>query len=260
MSNIEDEVKISLWRRGYLVMESSPIERVIFPKEDIFFEDYYQKLFHYRFRRLLSDILQIKSEEKIDLNLLLTRWKWEEIEEFWNFLLKCDIISCKDGIYFFNYPFVDNFGETLEWFIAELLKREFLIPVMWGIKLKEVKGGGDFDILGLLEGKFMYIECKTSPPNNVRLRDLWEFLRRREVLKPKVTIFFIDTTLKVERNIIDNISSLFSRRFSFKEELKVEKLKEGIYSLNNSLYIMQSKGDLVRNFQIIFRNFLDGSD
>jgi hypothetical protein len=149
-------------------------------------------------------------------------------------------------------------GETLEWFISEILKKEFYMPTIWGVKIKEIKGGGDFDILSILENNLLYVECKSSPPNNIRLREIWEFLRRREVLKPKITIFFIDTTLKIERNIIENIYSLLKKRFMKSKEINIFTLKEGVYTFDDGIYIMQSKGDIIRNFQMIFRHFLDG--
>ncbi len=255
--NSLEEVRTYLWRRGYHICECCPYERVVLPLQVSLREEYFSFLGHYRFRRLLSDIIHSHNNGLIDLKKLFSRWNLEEIGEYWNLLLKTEIVKCIDKYYYFSYPSIDNFGETIEWYISELLIKEFKIPSLWGIKIKEIRGGGDFDILGILEDKLIYIECKTSPPNNVRLRELWEFLRRREELKPKITIFFIDTTLKIERNIINNMKSLLDKRFSKELEKNILKLKEGVYSFDKKLYIMQSKGDLIRNLQIIFRDFLD---
>ncbi len=254
-----EEVRRALWRRGYEIIEECPIERVIVPKGGEFLDEYYQRLFNYRFRRFLGDLLLFRKDDYIDCETLFSRWKKDEVEEQWNFLLKAHIIeSLKEDQYLFSYFYLDNFGETLEWFISEIFKREFYMPTIWGIKIKEIKGGGDFDILSILENNLLYVECKTSPPNNIRLREIWEFLRRREVLKPKITIFFIDTTLKIERNIIENICSLLERRFMKSKKINVFSLKDGVYAFDNGIYIMQSKGDIIKNFQVVFRHFLDG--
>lgn len=252
------ELKVYLWRRGFQISEYCPYERVILPKERSLIEEYFDFLSHYRFRRLLSDLIHSHNNGLIDLEKLSLRWVLEEVQEYWDFLIRSRIIEKINFDYYFSYPSLDNFGETLEWYVSELLIKEFEVPSLWGIKIKEIKGGGDFDILAILEGNLMYVECKTSPPNNIRLKEMWEFLRRREELGPKITLLFIDTTLKIERNIIDNIKLLLDKRFSKNMENIMFKLKEGIYSFNKSLYIMQSKGDLVRNLQIIFKDFLNG--
>jgi hypothetical protein len=253
-----EEVRRALWRRGYEIIEECPIERVILPREKEFLDEYYQKLFNYRFRRFLGDLLLFKKDNYIDCETLFSRWKKDEVEEHWNFLSKTHIIENFEDQYLFYYYHLDNLGETLEWFISEILKKEFYMPTIWGVKIKEIKGGGDFDILSILENNLLYVECKSSPPNNIRLREIWEFLRRREVLKPKITIFFIDTTLKIERNIIENIYSLLKKRFMKSKEINIFTLKEGVYTFDDGIYIMQSKGDIIRNFQMIFRHFLDG--
>ncbi|PMQ01872.1 MAG: hypothetical protein CBR30_04190 [Dictyoglomus sp. NZ13-RE01] len=243
--------------RGYSITESCSLERVILPriKNNEVLEKYYDLLFHYRFRRLLSDIIQVRNQNEINLDLLLTRWSWDEISDYFELLVDWGILQKDENKYYFMYG-VDNFGETLEWFISRILRKEFLLPSFWGVKLLDIFGGGDFDVLSLLENYLVYIECKTSPPNNVRLRDLWEFLRRREVLGSNLTIFLIDTTLKVERNIIENLKDLLDKRFAKDKNNIPVKEKEGIYSFNNDLFILQAKGDFVNNFQYIFRNFL----
>lgn len=253
-----EEIKIFFWRRGYQIDECCQKDRIVLPKNTALESDYFSFLSHYRFRRLLSDVVHSQDNGKILLDRLLSRWKLEEIKEYWDFLIKSEIINSIGNDYYFSYPYIDNFGETLEWYISELLRKEFKMPTIWGVKIRELKGGGDFDVLSILEGSLLYIECKTSPPNNVRLREMWEFLRRREELKPKITIFFIDTTLKIERNIIENIKYLLDRRFAKSKSNISLKLKEGIYAFDKSLYIMQSKGDLIKNFQIVFRNFFNG--
>ncbi|MGB9857591.1 MAG: hypothetical protein ACPLKX_05535 [Dictyoglomaceae bacterium] len=260
LKELEDfRLERSLKLRGYTLTESCSLERVILPKKEFkeIEERYYQFLFHYRFRRLLSDIIQVKNSGFVNLDLLLTKWKWEEISEYFDFLILSGILEKKEDKFYFPYINLDNFGETLEWFIAQILKKEFSIPAMWGVKLLDISGGGDFDVLGLIENYLLYIECKTSPPNNVRLRDLWEFLRRREALGSHLTIFLIDTTLKVERNIIDNIKMLLDRRFSPNRNNEVIKEKEGIYFFPPNLFILQGKGDFIVNFQYIFRKFLE---
>jgi hypothetical protein len=42
------------------------------------------------------------------------------------------------------------------------------------------------------------------------------------------------------------------------KEINIFTLKEGVYTFDDGIYIMQSKGDIIRNFQMIFRHFLDG--
>ncbi|MGB9810629.1 MAG: hypothetical protein ACPLSN_02655 [Dictyoglomus turgidum] len=253
-----EEIKLFFWRRGYQIDECCQKERIILPKDLSLEGDYFNFLSHYRFRRLLSDIIHSQDNGRVNLEKLFSRWNLEEIREYWEFLVKSGILPLVNENYYFSYPYIDNFGETLEWYISGLLVKEFKMPTVWGVKIRELKGGGDFDVLSILEGYLLYIECKTSPPNNVRLREIWEFLRRREELKPKITILFIDTTLKIERNITENVKYLLDKRFAKDKNNVLLKLKEGIYAFDKSLYIMQSKGEMVKNFQLVFRDFLNG--
>lgn len=140
------QLERALKLRGYSITDSCSLDRVILPKNKDVFERYYNYLFSYRFRRFLSDIIQIKNYGFFDINLLLTRWDKKEIFEYLDFLLISGIVEEKDNKFYFYYKTLDNFGETLEWFIAQVLKREFYLPVLWGVKLLDISGGGDLDL------------------------------------------------------------------------------------------------------------------
>jgi len=54
------------------------------------------------------------------------------------------------------------------------------------------------------------------------------------------------------------VKYLLDKRFAKDKNNVLLKLKEGIYAFDKSLYIMQSKGEMVKNFQLVFRDFLNG--
>ena len=90
---------------------------------------------------------------------------------------------------------VDNFGPTLEWYTAHLLSTEFEAVSCWAVKIQDVYGGGDFDVLAWLDSvsALVYIECKSARPSEVDESELRSFLQRCQELAPEVAILLVDT-------------------------------------------------------------------
>jgi hypothetical protein len=156
-------------------------------------------------------------------------------------------------------PAIHTFGETLEWFVAQVFMREFLAPAAWGVHIREIRYGGDFDVLVVLDGRLGYIECKGSPPYNVPASVLAQFLQRTRQLGPDFTVFLIDTTLRIERNIIANLASLLkSPRGTARG---IARLSDGIYEAGGSpaLFIVTSRRSLVANLSRCLRRLHTGS-
>src|SRR4030066_287390 len=62
---------------------------------------------------------------------------------------------------------IKSFGETLEWFLSKVFKVEFAAEAIWGIRFKRPRVGGDYDLIAKVEGKILYMEIKSSPPNQI---------------------------------------------------------------------------------------------
>jgi len=95
---------------------------------------------------------------------------------------------------------VDNFGPTLEWYVALMLREEFDVTACWSVQLEEIYGGGDFDVLGWLDSfsALVYIECKSARPSEVDESELRSFLQRCQELAPEIAILLVDTDSDIQ--------------------------------------------------------------
>jgi hypothetical protein len=90
---------------------------------------------------------------------------------------------------------VDDFGPTLECYVAEVCKRELDgAYAEWGVKISSETTGGDYDVLAWLERLpgLVYIECKSGRPRNVDESQVENFLLRWKTLRPELAILLID--------------------------------------------------------------------
>jgi hypothetical protein len=106
----------------------------------------------------------------------------------------------------------DSFGDTLEWYVAEVLRREFSIPALWGVTLEGTRHGGDFDVLALPAGRLAYLEVKSAPPKHVEAQEVSAFLDRVEDLGPDLALFLEDTTLRMADKIVPLFEAALASR------------------------------------------------
>src|SRR5439155_13910925 len=99
-------------------------------------------------------------------------------------------------------PEARSFGETLEWYVAQLFSRAFGCMAVWGVRAILSDNGGDFDVLALVEGRLVCVEVKSSPPKHINAETIVNFLRRVEDLGPALSIFLEDTHLRLEDKIV----------------------------------------------------------
>lgn len=150
-----------------------------------------------------------------------------------------------------------SLGPTLEWFMAELLRREFSCPALYGLRCKGTRFGGDFDVVSALESRFIYMEVKSSPPKNIEGDEVREFFGRLEDLRPHLAFFFVDTELRLK----DKIVPLFEAernaagRPDPDDAGGAEKIGDEIFFLKPALYLFGSKRSIPANLEVCFRHF-----
>jgi hypothetical protein len=264
VDRITPGVEETLRRRGIIISGQASLDGVVLPshKDEKTVQQFYTTLKSYYFRRLLAEVIEKKGVTDDIFREIRDKWGWRAIEKYFNRLLAWDIISgspCTSeaestgSLYAFTRPDINNFGETLEWFIAQTFIREFSCPALHAVRLEDSVNGGDFDVLVRVEWSLGYVECKSSPPYNVRLDEQREFLRRIEALRPDFAILLIDTTLDIGRNILDNLRHLLGKG----EE--IEPLGGGVHRARAPLYIMSSRRGLIQNIARCLRDFMSGS-
>lgn len=247
VASLRPSVEVALRRRGLSVAALNPLERVILPRpptpESV--DRYYHDLKRYYFRRILQEAAERGKVDAETLSVLSSRWGEGATSRYLRRLVGYRILEAGDGGYQFPFPHIHSLGDTLEWFVAQVFGREFASPAAWGVKLRDLRLGGDFDVLVYVEHLLGYVECKSSPPYNVTVHELRQFLDRLRRLSPDFAILLLDTTLKIERNIVDNLRWLW--REGSDRSFEVVRLSEGIHFVFPDVYLVTSRRSLVHN-------------
>lgn len=240
-------------RRGFKYVGNCPENRLLIPRstDQEYMEKYYEFMKKYSFRLLQRDV--IKKKEKIKLEDLTHFCSPRTAVRYMNFLVKAGIVE-KDieGLFNVADKNINTFGETLEWFIARVLRKEFNCTADWGIKLHGLQSGGDFDVVAVMEGLMMFVEVKSSPPKHIHQNVISEFFIRMHDLRPDIAIFFIDTHLRLR----DKINVLFKTELkNRKYDFEMRNFYSRIYRVNHNIFIINSKPDIVSNFRECLRYY-----
>ena len=194
----EHEVLRLVQRRGMHEFKEIDREDLVLPRtaDRQVKDSYYHLLLKYSFRLVLRDIIKHQDAFEIaDLTRYCTR---EVAQDYVDFLNSARIVLPLDEAHYrmAKRP-IRSFGITLEWLIAEVLKREFGADVLWGIRFSGTTHGGDYDVVAAMEGILVYVEIKSSPPKHIEQGEITGFLKRTGDLLPHIAIFFEDTELRM---------------------------------------------------------------
>lgn len=242
-------VEEMLKRRGFEVQLKNPREYLFFPEASGEAEDLlYGMLRKYSFRIFVRDIIKRKGSFAL---ADLTRYTGEEAAAgYAEFLLGLKLIEPKgSGLYRLKAEAVFSFGDTLEWLVAKIFEREFASPALWGLRLKGVEAGGDYDCIASVEGRLIYVEAKSSPPKNVEEAEVAAFLRRAEALKPSAAIFLEDTMLRMKDKIVPMFEALVGDR-------EVKRVESETFSIGDKVFITNSGRDMAANMGLCLRHVL----
>jgi Holliday junction resolvase len=100
-----------------------------------------------------------------------------------------------------------SFGGTLEWWVARELARRLGFDAVAGVKSGARGVGGDLDVVAAAEGKLVYVELKSSPPKHVAAEEVAAFARRARALRADVTVFAVDTALRLSDRVLPMLSA-----------------------------------------------------
>lgn len=87
---------------------------------------------------------------------------------------------------------LNNIGPTLEWYVADLVQKQFGGSADWSVKLADC-AYGDYDVIGWLPPTLIYVETKSARPSGIDDSELKNFLQRGVELAPELAILLIDT-------------------------------------------------------------------
>ena len=178
-STVEKMLKM----RGIRIFRKNPTDRLFFPADLPSSSKirFYEMMKKYSFRLVLRDM--IKHQDRFCIQDLTHYCSSKVARGYCNLLCEMGVIvkngrgwyrTCVSSLY--------SFGPTLEWFIAEMFKKEFASPAIYGVKVKKTRSGGDFDVIASWNRRLVYVEVKSSPPKGVELSEISAFFSRIEDL------------------------------------------------------------------------------
>jgi hypothetical protein len=151
-----------------------------------------------------------------------------------------------------------SFGPTLEWFIAEMFRREFASPAIYGVSVKKTPSGGDYDVMASWNRRLVYVEVKSSPPKGVESSEVKTFFSRIDDLLPEVTLLFNDTQLRMKDKLVVMFEEELERKYGRESKAfyPVERLIEELFHVRHRIFIVNSKKEVVENFHICLKDYL----
>jgi hypothetical protein len=252
-------VERMLRMRGITVFRKNSTDRLFFPPElSPFYKNrFYQMMKRYSFRLVLRDMIKYQDGFRIQD---LTHYCSSRVVQGYCRLL-CEmgaILKDGRGKYRTCVSPLYSFGSTLEWFIAEVFKREFASPAIYGVSVKKTPSGGDYDVIASWNQRLVYVEVKSSPPKGVELNEISSFFSRMDDLLPEVGILFNDTQLRMKDKLVVMFEEELEERYGRESKTlyPVERLIGELFHVQNHIFIVNSKKDVVENFQYCLKHYL----
>jgi len=259
--SIEDSSSVEgmLNMRGIRVFRKNPTDRLFFSPglPPSYKNQFYETMKKYSFRLVLRDM--IKHQDRFRIQDLTHYCSPKVAQGYCDLLYKMGAIQ-KDriGRYRTRVSPIYSFGPTLEWFIAEMFKREFASPALYGVYVKKTPSGGDYDVIASWNRRLVYVEVKSSPPKGVELGEVKTFFSRIDDLLPEVAILFNDTQLRMKDKLVVMFEEELERRYGkeAKTLYRVERVVEELFHVRHRVFIVNSKKDAVENFHVCLRDYL----
>jgi hypothetical protein len=233
-----------LKRRGFSIYKKEPSEDLFIPAKR-YLNSYYLMLRKYSFRLFLRDV--IKRQDRFSLETL-TRYSTAGVtSSYLDYLKSLRLIRKKSGEFSVSKGPFRSFGETLEWFVAELLMREFGCEAVWSVKFRRPKVGGDYDVIAKIDGSLLYVEVKSSPPKQIYDSEITAFLDRVDDLSPEIAVFLMDTELRMK----DKIVPMFEKALAARHERPpaVLRMERELFQFKNRVFIINAKEDILQNME-----------
>jgi hypothetical protein len=139
-----------------------------------------------------------------------------------------------------------------------MFKKEFASPAIYGVSVKNTPSGGDYDVITSWNQKLIYVEVKSSPPKGIEQNEISTFFSRMDDILPEVAILFEDTQLRMKDKLVVMFEEELERRYGRESKTlyPVKRLIEELFHVQNYIFIVNSKKDVVENFQICLKHYL----
>ncbi len=244
LNRLAPGIDVLLKRRGFTIFKKEPPDDLLVPAKK-YLGGYYRMLHKDSFRLFLRDVIQHQ-----DLFTLedVTRYATMSVTRAYiDYLRSVKLVKKIPEGYFLAKGPITSFGATLEWFIAEMFRREFAADTVWGVKFRRPKVGGDYDVIAKFNGSLLYVEVKSSPPKQIYDSEIAAFLDRVEDLAPAVAVFLMDTELRMKDKLVPMFAKELARRFD--DPPKVLRMERELFQIRDRIFIINAKESIVQNFE-----------
>ena len=245
--------------RGLQIFRKDPPDHLLFSPDisSLHRSKLFDMMKKYSFRLVLRDMIKHQTRFRVDD---LTHYCSREVaQSYADFLHQLGIIEkIRNGGYRTRVSPLYSFGPTLEWFIAEMFKKDFASPALYGVSIRETPGGGDYDVIASWNRRLVYVEVKSSPPKGIEQSEIAAFFSRIDDLVPEVAILFNDTQLRMKDKLVLMFEEELKRRHGRKSKTAypVNRLIDELFHVRNRIFIINSKKDVFQNFSICLNHYL----
>lgn len=243
LTELTPSLETLLRHRGFRIYKKEPSDDLLIPSKK-FLKDYYEILKKYSFRLFLRDV--IKHQESFTKEQV-TKYATSDVTgSYIDFLLSVKLIETAGAQRFrLKKRPIKSFGETLEWFLCEILKKEFSAEATWGVKFKRPKVGGDYDLIAKIDGSILYMEVKSSPPKQISANEITAFFDRVFDLSPEIAVFFMDTELRMKDKIVPMFEEELGKRLP--SPPPVLRLEKELFQIWNRTFIINARDSITNN-------------
>jgi hypothetical protein len=182
LSELTPPVDILLKRRGFRIYKKEPSEDLLLP-EDTCINSFYDMLKKYSFRLFLREVIKHQKFFKLEH---VTRYATSAVtNDYLHYMIDIGLVGNTSGGFKLLPSPIKSFGETLEWFIAEIFKVEFAVEAIWDLQLRR-SGGYDSSGPGL-------VVIMTSLRKSMGQYSIWRLnlLRQNRYISKRFQLFLI---------------------------------------------------------------------
>jgi len=253
LNRLTPSLEVLLKRRGFKVYKKEPSIDLLLPADE-FRDRYYSLLHKYSFRLFLRDLIQHQQSFTPEQ---VTRYSTlRTVKTYIAALVKAGMVEQYAGGFRLAAAPIVSFGPTLEWYVAELLHREFGAEVLWGVKFRRPNVGGDYDVIAKLDGKLLYLEVKSSPPKQIYDSEVAAFLERVDDLAPETAVFLMDTELRMKDKLVPMFEQALAKRSD--DPPPVMRVERELFSIEDRIFIVNAKESILQNISDVVSRSIRG--
>jgi hypothetical protein len=252
---INHPVETLLRQHGFPLISHGGQAQLLFPPNIAYssLSDFYNMMRRYSFRLFIRDLIQIPEGE--DPGPLTRYCSLKTVKSYLGILAEMGIVVLMNSGYRLVRK-VPSFGKTLEWYVCEVLRREFLSPALFNVKLQNTKFGGDYDVISVVAGHLAYVEVKSSPPRGVEHQAVEAFLGRLRDLEPATAVLFLDTELRMSDKLVPLLTEGLEGEGKTGPDWAVLRLVDEIFHVRHYIYVTNSRKGVYSNLRTCFRDSL----